>query len=293
MSSRLATLQVARLASRQLAEAAPRVVEFLQDELGSSGGARDRGGESDLYYTAFALDALIALRADLPRERVAQYLAGFGSGEDLDLVHQASLVRCWAALGAGGPLPDFRAEMARRVETLRSRDGGYSSEPGAADGTLYAVFLALGILSDLGLTVPEPGRLAQSVARLRTDDGAYGNAHDLPAGTTPATVAAVSVLRELGHECGPDVGAWLLARAHPSGGFLATPGAPVPDLLSTATALHALSLLEVSIDPLRERCLDFVDSLWTGRAFVGTWDDDQPDSEYVYYALLALGHLSV
>ena len=38
--------------------------------------------------------------------------------------------------------------------------------------------------------------------------------------------------------------------AHPMGGFLAAPQAPIPDLLSTATALHALSgdnqLLELS-----------------------------------------------
>ena len=293
MSSRLATLQVARLATRPLAEAAPRVVEFLQGEIGSSGGARDRGGNGDLYYTAFALDALVALRAELPRERVARYLADFGAGAELDLVHQACLVRCWAALGGTWPNAGFPAEIARRVEALRSQDGGYHVVPGAADGALYADFLALGMLGDLGLRVPEPERLAQSIARLRAPDGGYANALDVPAGTTPSTAAAVSVLCELGHACEPGVGDWLRARAHPAGGFLATPNAPLPDLLSTATALHALSLLDVPIEPLRERCLDFVDSLWTGRAFVGTWDDDQPDSEYVYYALLALGHLTV
>lgn len=286
-------LQVARLASRQLAEAAPRIVEFLQGEIGSSGGARDRAGQGDLYYTAFALDGLIALQSELPRERVAPYLAGFGTGEDLDLVHQACLVRCHAALGGAWPGASFAAEVACRLQALRSLDGGYHVVPGAADGALYADFLALGMFTDLGLTVPEPARLAASIARLRAGDGGYANALELPSGTTPSTAAAVSLLRELGQDCAPEIGRWLYAQAHPSGGFLATPGAPIPDLLSTATALHALSLLEVSIEPLRERCLDFVDSLWTGRAFVGTWDDDQADSEYVFYALLALGHLSV
>ena len=286
-------LQVARLAPRQLAEAAPRVVEFLQGEIGSSGGARDRAGQGDLYYTAFALDGLIALQSELPRARVTSYLSDFGAGEELDLVHQACLVRCWAALGGTWPSPTFASEVATRLEALRSADGGYHVVPGAENGALYADFLALGMLTDLGLAVPEPQRLATSIARLRAEDGGYANALDLPAGTTPSTAAAASLLRELGHDCAPEVGRWLYARAHPSGGFLATPGAPIPDLLSTATALHALNRLEVSIEPLRERCLDFVDSLWTGRAFVGTWDDDQADSEYVFYALLALGHLSV
>lgn len=286
-------LQVARLARRQLAEAAPLVVEFLQDEIGPSGGARHRGGQGDLYYTAFALDGLVALQAEPPRERVARYLADFGDGEELDLVHRACLVRCWTALGGGWPSPAFAAAMARSLAELRSADGGYHVVSGAADGALYADFLALGMLADLGLAVPEPAHLAHSVERLRSADGGYANALELPAGTTPSTAAAVSILRELGHACDPLVGHWLLARVHRGGGFLATAGAPVPDLLSTATALHALALLEVPIDALRERCLDFVDSLWTGRAFVGTWDDDVADSEYVFYALLALGHLSV
>jgi hypothetical protein len=67
----------------------------------------------------------------------------------------------------------------------------------------------------------------------------------------------------------------------------------MPDLLSTATALHALAGLELSFETIRDRCLDFVDSLWTGRAFCGTWADEEPDAEYTYYALLALGHLSL
>ena len=74
----------------------------------------------------------------------------------------------------------------------------------------------------------------------------------------------------------------------------ASPDAPVPDLLSTATALHALSSLHTPIDGIREACLDFVDSLWTSQgAFYGTWADDVPDCEYTFYGLLALGHLAV
>ena len=71
------------------------------------------------------------------------------------------------------------------------------------------------------------------------------------------------------------------------------PEAPIPDLLSTATALHALSGLHVDFSAVKERCLDFVDTLWTGKAFCGNWGDDEPDVEYTYYALLALGHLSL
>jgi prenyltransferase beta subunit len=87
---------------------------------------------------------------------------------------------------------------------------------------------------------------------------------------------------------------WLLARQHPSGGFLASPTAPLPDLLSTATTLHALARLECELSgEARERCLDFVDSLWNAAGgFHGHWADDHLDAEYTFYGLLALGHLA-
>jgi len=73
------------------------------------------------------------------------------------------------------------------------------------------------------------------------------------------------------------------------------PQAPMPDLLSTATALHALACLEREVPArLRERSLDFIDTLWNAEGgFHGHWADDDLDAEYTFYGLLALGHLSV
>ena len=69
----------------------------------------------------------------------------------------------------------------------------------------------------------------------------------------------------------------------------------MPDLLSTATTLHALAALEVRLtEEQTERCLDFVDSLWNADGgFHGNWTDDYLDCEYTFYGLLALGHLSL
>jgi len=68
----------------------------------------------------------------------------------------------------------------------------------------------------------------------------------------------------------------------------------MPDLLSTATALHALAGLEISVSAVKDKCLDFVDSLWTNEGgFYGHWGDDHLDCEYTFYGLLALGHLSL
>jgi hypothetical protein len=77
------------------------------------------------------------------------------------------------------------------------------------------------------------------------------------------------------------------------GGFAAAPAIPAPDLLSTATALHALASVNVSLDPIRQPCLNFVQSLWTDAGGLrGHWADDAVDCEYTFYGLLSLGHLS-
>ena len=49
-----------------------------------------------------------------------------------------------------------------------------------------------------------------------------------------------------------------------------------------------------ALEPIKEPCLDFIDSLWTNSGgFYGSWGDDLQDCEYTFYALLALGHLSL
>ena len=286
-------LQVARLAQNLLHEAADNVAGFLLGQLNDNGGARDRAGNSDLYYTAFLLEGLLALQVELPSDRIHGYLASFGDGESLDPIHRACLVRCYASLGNGWPSGDFQQRVLERVERHRAADGGYAKEPGEEHGTLYHAFLANGVYQDFDQPIPDPERLESSVAGLRAADGGYADALDIPIGTTPTTAGAATLLRHLRLPVPEGVREWIVSRLHPKGGFLAVPGAPIPDLLSTATALHALSGLEVPIDGLREPTLDFIDTLWTGRGFCGHWEDDEVDCEYVFYGLLALGHLSL
>ena len=284
-------LQVARLAPKALAEAAPRIEEYLRSQQAPDGGCMDRSGKSDLYYTAFFLDALVALSAELPVDAVRPYLLGFGDGEDLDLVHRACLVRCWAALGQGFPDQSFVPKVLEHLGACRSGDGGFALEPGREAGTLYDAFLALGIYQDVGQEMPAPAVLGASFESLRSKDGGFANQADLPWGTLPSTAAAVAVLKQLDMPAPDGIGHWMLSQLHPRGGFKAMPEAPLPDLLSTATGLHALSVLGVEFKPVVEVCLDFVDTLWSGRSFHGHWADDELDSEYTFYGLLALGHL--
>ncbi len=295
MSLRLEMLQVARVAPKALGESAALVREFFLRQFAENGGGVDRDGRADLYYTIFSLAGLQALQTDAPVEKVEAFLRAFGEGDALDFVHLGALARCWAVVGLEEMSAGLAEVLLARIEGFRSRDGGYDSDADAAHGNAYGCFVALGAYQDLRHEMPGPMRMVQCLKFLETPDGAWANARGLATGSTNATAAAVAVLHQLGMPMNAGVADWLLARTHPQGGFLAMPDAPIPDLLSTATALHALACLEREIPaPIRERCLDFIDTLWSAEGgFHGHWADDHLDAEYTFYGLLALGHLSV
>jgi hypothetical protein len=293
LSLRLQLLQVARLAPRLLGDSTDLVRAFCARQFDAAGAAGDRAGRPDLYYTLFALACAQALDVPVPAARTRAWLESFGNGAGLDLVHLGALARCWAVVG--GLPPPTRAALLARLEQFRQPDGGYHAQPAAGHGTAYDAFVALGAYEDLGATPPRVLDLARSLRRLQTPDHAWSNAPGRPQGALNATAGAVTLLTHLGVPVNPVVGDWLLARAHPAGGFCAAPGTPWPDLLSTATALHALACLDRRLPAaLHERCLDFLDTLWSAAGgFHGHWADDHLDVEYTFYGLLALGHLSV
>ena len=125
MSVRQETLQVARLSPTLLGDSAGLVAEFVRARLNPDGGFSNRAGDTDLYYTVFGLQALVALRAELPVLPVTTYLRRFGDGEDLDLVHLACLAGCWAMMRRTGLVPEVRQGILDRIETFRTADGGY------------------------------------------------------------------------------------------------------------------------------------------------------------------------
>lgn len=283
-------LQLARRGATALGEALPKVRAFAQSRM-AGGAGLDRDGRPDLYYTIFALATLQAVDAPFSPEEVRSFLGRFGAGQTLDFVHLGALARCYGALGG---IPAEAGAILERLERFRCPDGGYDGDSGAAHGTAYGCFVALGAYQDLATPLPSPLRMVQSLKFLETRDGAWGNAPGLPLGSTNATAAAVTLLHQLEIPVHSDAANWLKQQLHPEGGFLAMPKAPIPDLLSTATALHALACLEEPLPKAaRETCLDFLDSLWTAEGgFHGHWADDHLDVEYTFYGLLALGHLA-
>lgn len=296
MSFRLEMLQVARLAPGLLGDASDLVEAFLRSRMTPDGAFGDREGRSDLYYTVFGIEGLMALRKEPDWDALSGWLRTFSDGEALDFVHLCCLARCWNAVPASmARLEPGRAELlAQRLERWRSLDGGFHQREGSPHCSAYGCLLGWAAFSDLGLPLSESGNLADCLARLQTPDGGYANEPGMPLGTTPAVAAAVALHRHLRRTAPASAGEWLLACQHPGGGFKAMPAAPMPDLLSTAVALHALDGMQISFAPWKESLLDYIDTLWSAEGgFHGHWADDALDVEYTYYGLLALGHLSL
>ncbi|MBN1509482.1 MAG: terpene cyclase/mutase family protein [Sedimentisphaerales bacterium] len=295
MTVRLDMRRTVNRACDALGESVDVVRTFLRRQLTPDGGLRGRDGRSDLYYTVFGLEASLELGAGIPCEHVADYLDRFGNGESLDFVHLACLARCKADLsesrGQAGS-----SDIAARLQPYKAKDGGFSTTIGAERGSAYATFLALGACQDLGAPCPEPAGMVASIQSLQMPDGGYANEAAMTTSATPATAAAVCVLHYLGRPVPETALRWLQGQAHPQGGFGAfrlPTGPTIPDLLSTATALHALSLAGTPVGATRERHLDYLDSLWTPQGgFRGHWGDDVVDCEYTYYGLLSLGCLA-
>ena len=292
MSIRLEMIQVARLAPKLLGGSAQLVVKFLKSSRHEDGGFRDRSGIADLYYTVFGLDGLLSLDNECDASDWEPFVASYGEGGDLDFVHLCCLIRCLSAMPQQMV---SRENLFQNLKRFRSLDGGFNPEPNASHGTAYGAFLGVGAIQDLGLDISKfQTAIQQSIDALKTSDGAWGNDRQQKVGATNATAAVMTTLRQWGIQPPPEAADWLKQRVHAMGGFMATPTAPIPDLLSTATALHALAGAQIDIgDAIREKCLDFIDTLWTNEgAFHGHWHEDELDTEYTFYGLLALGHLN-
>ena len=289
MTIRLSTIQAASNAKQTLGESSQLVAEFVRSKLNNDGGFTGRSDKSDLYYTVFGIETLLALGQQLHCDTIKHYLSKFKLSE-LDLVHLGCMGRCLA--GLGGQIEN-KEQIIAELNQYRSADGGFNNIKNSKRGTMYGAFVATALYQDMdGDIVNVPG-IINSIESLKLPDGSFGNDKDMIAGAVPSTAAAVTLSHFLDGKIQQQTLDWLLSQIHPKGGFTAIEGLPFADLLSTATVFHALALADVKIDgDVKENCLDFVDSLWSGTGgFCGSYADQAVDCEYTFYGLMAIGHL--
>lgn len=286
-------IKAIRSAGKPLGEGRKLVCECLRRRQTADGGFRGRSDSSDLYYSVFGYEALRELNGSTT-EGFESYLRQFNEQiEKLDFNHLCSLIRNWANLREEIPA-EIADRLKSRLEMFRSKDNGFHHEPGQPYGTAYGAFLALAAQQELDRTQTNLPwmNLLESVKALQGEDGGFSNERREQQSMTPATAAAAVVLHELDEPVAGKTREWLLNRRFAQGGFLVGPAIPMPDLLSTATAVHALRLLDERLDDFREPCLDYLETLWSpAGGFRGQWLEEVVDTEYTYYGLLTLGHL--
>ena len=289
--------------------------QFILSQQNEDGGFRGRGlpdadpndessgRHSDLYYTAFAIRALSALRSfhgdDARRSVPFLEASRYHHATVIDLVswlYCALMVQSTIGVDLlADAAADWPVRVATSLETFRAKDGGYAKSTEGALGSTYHSFLVALCYELIGQNLPEPDRLVAFIRDRQRDDGGFVEIAPMKRSGTNPTAAAVGVLTihgAVGQHLRDDVLAYLKDVRSAEGGFQANSRVPFADTLSTFTGF--LTCMDLgSPDLIDRRVLEqFILALEmpNGGFRAATWDQ-AADVEYTFYALGTLGLL--
>ena len=281
------------------AEIISRVSKYVLLKQNRDGGFSGRLGNSDIYYTAFALRSARLLGLKHPEfwKKAARFVSGIKT-EELDLAGLVSFLQSADILerSAGRPLENGCIAASRKIiKSYAGKSGGFRKSPADPTLSVYSSFLALLALSKLRETYPEPKKAALKILKRQMKDGGFSELGFRASGRTNPSAAAVMTLFALGllpAAAEKKAAAFFSGMQAANGGFLAHAKAPVPDLLSTYTSLLTLKALGRLKEADSGKALAFVNSLEGGKGgFKAVEIDNDTDLEYTYYGLGCLGIL--
>lgn len=281
-----------------------RHAEFIRARQQSDGGFVGRDGDSDLYYTSFAVRSLTML--DGLDETVVRPLAEYLRPLDWRRLGVIDLMNwLWLALTVqvaagvdliGDAADDWPDQIAARLESVRSPDGGYAKSSEGASGSTYHTFLVVLTYEMLGRLPPRPGALTQFLYDRQRDDGGFVEIAPMRRSGTNPTAAAAAVLHLLGamdDDIREGIREFLRSVRSDEGGFQANSRIPFADGLSTFTALLTLQDLQLVTPEDEARIRRYVEAnleFPNGGFRAATWDE-AADVEYTFYGLATLALL--
>lgn len=270
-------------------DALGRMRRFLADRKGMGEAFMNKGGEPDIYYTAFGWALAYVLGLSLDREAMRRYLESLDRAS-MDLVHYAAYRRC-ALIRRFFNVPEWLAGRMPVIGDWANPAAvphfNVTDYPNQDPDSPYSRFIYGGCLEDSGRDMDREA--LNGLAAYRVADGGFSNRRGDAVASVNATAAALLVIGQVDGYRENDALDYLRRVQEPSGGFRADAAAPVPDLLSTATALFALRCYGVSplVSPR-----DFIEAHWLDNGgFGATLWDEEGDVEYLFYGLLALGSI--
>jgi len=278
---------------------------FIVSQQAPDGGFSGRQGDSDLYYTGFAVRCLAMLGglSSDECERITSFLSGFAWNQldVVDLVNWLYASLAVQAFGGADPLTDtpsdWPEQMASRLESVRADDGGYTKTSRGAVGSTYHSFLVATTYELLGKPLPNPDAFTHFLKSRQREDGGFVEIAQMRRSGTNPTAAAVAALTMFDafaadqYEC---VHQFFRKVVSADSGFRANTRIPFADGLSTFTGLLTCQDLGLSDVVNQERVESLVASrleLPSGGFRGGSWDDSA-DVEYTFYGLGVLSLLS-
>lgn len=269
------------------------VISYIQSQEVRSGGFMDKAGKPDLYYTFFGLMSALALGMTVNVGQHKIFLKKFDI-QQLNLPHFVAYtqsVKLLKAFSIPGFLRNYAAGIASffagnaDINDLKVLMSDKSRVPMNDPCSPYSVFLSAIVTGGTDSGLSEWVR--NDASEYITSSGGWSN---IRKGTSPAlnaTVSGLMMLYLIGKPIDTHAIEWLVNQQDPSGGFFAVPGAPVPDLLSTATALLVLNICRTKA---RYPVTEFIQMHWRENGgFAGIFSDENSDCEYTFYGLTALG----
>jgi geranylgeranyl transferase type-2 subunit beta len=279
---------------------ATRHVEWLRRQQRRDGGFAGREGESDCYYTAFALRSLWILgqldrqtgaaAADFLRSRLTRRESMI---DMISLIFAAAV--CELAVGevviADDDAP-WRDNVAGLLASLRTDDGGFAKTPEGRAGSTYQSFLSVLCYELIGVEVPDVDGVLRFLRSQAHADGGYLEIRAAKRAGVNPTAAAIGTLKAL-RRLKPDAHGstidFLAAMQTDEGGLAANTRIPFADLLSTCTGLITLVDLDAAAEVDTEAIYRYALSMQApDGGFTGFALDQTADVEYTFYGLSTL-----
>ncbi len=279
--------------------------QFLLAHQMADGGFRGREGESDLYYSGFAVRGL-AITGGLDeqtRDQIALFLAQQVPLQ-LNVIDLLSWLYSALVIQASGGTDllknqpaDLAEQIGKKLELLRTEDGGYAKSPEGTAGSTYHSFLVVLTQQMVGQPLPRPNALIQFLYDRQRDDGGFVEIAPMRRSGTNPTAAAVALMNNVGGmdaDIKSDVLGFLTDVASSEGGFQANTRIPFADGLSTFTGLLTAQDLGKGDIVSPQRIAEFLAGALERRdgGFMGASWDQQADTEYTFYGLGTLGLLN-
>jgi len=297
------SLRLAQGVSRLDPERRKRHAKAVLARQRDDGGLAGRRGDSDCYYTGFALRALAILGQwdDSVIAAAAGFLAKRMQSDQppvdvLSAVQSLELIeRLGGRPGRIAATVDRHSPIERLIARLRRADGCFAKTEQSGPSSTYGTFLMVATAQLVGVAIPTANEIAAAIASRQQPDGGFA---ELPvvhrSGVNP-TAAACSLLRMLDALPSSTVAAaqrYLRAVQSADAGWPAHGSAPCSDLLSTFAALTVLAHVAPANDFDLQRSIPFVESLELAEGgFRGAVWDAETDCEYAFYGLGCLGLL--